>query len=129
MNFLKSSIDATIDYDFNGIPKSERQKAGVLFETITEVVGRKMAANLSIESNFFKLGGNSLNTVYTILRLRDRGYAIEIADFIAAADLKEIIELMEEINHNHEQNMMGNGYEEHFFAEPLKMQHRHESVQ
>lgn len=88
-----------------------------------------MAANLTIKSNFFKSGGNSLNAVYTIFRLRDHGYAIEIGDFISAADLSEIIDLMKEINHNHQQNMMGSGYGEHFEAEPLKMEHKHEAVQ
>lgn len=117
-----------MNFNFNGVLENERQKASVLFETITEVIGRSSGTNLTLESNFYALGGNSLNSIYTIAKLRDRGYTIEIADFISAVNLAEILNGMQEIKENIPQIEAcdKNG---HFTIEPLKMQHKNEAIQ
>lgn len=109
------------------MPHDQQQKATILFNTIAEVIGR--SANLSLECNFFQSGGNSLNSIYTISRLRDRGYVIDIADFISAANLKEILVLMKEVNQNREQNETGTEHAKPFIVEPLKMEHKSNAVQ
>jgi hypothetical protein len=50
--------------------------AKVLFETVGEVLGRAVRGALSVRVGFYDLGGNSLNSIYTITRLRDKGYYI-----------------------------------------------------
>lgn len=47
-----------------------------------------------MKSNFFELGGNSLNSVVTVAQLRDRGYYIGITDFINAVNLEEILNII-----------------------------------
>lgn len=111
--------------------QSERQKAGVLFETVTEVIGRtsSAAANISLESNFYAMGGNSLNSIYTIAKLRERGYAIEIADFISAGNLADILNCMVEIKENISQIDSACDQNSGFIVEPLKMEHKSEAIQ
>lgn len=112
--------------------QSEREKAGVLFETIKEVIGRLALSsggvNISLESNFYALGGNSLNSIYTIAKLRDSGYSIEIAKFISAVNLAEILNCMQEIKEN-ESQIDACDKECHFTIEPLKMEHKSEAIQ
>lgn len=123
--------ESTIDFDFNGVSQSERQKAGALFETITEVIGRTSSAvgNISLESNFYALGGNSLNSIYTIAKLRERGYAIEIADFISARNLAQILNCMVEIRANVSDIDSACEKNKNFIVEPLKMEHKREAIQ
>ncbi|CAH2984901.1 unnamed protein product [Chilo suppressalis] len=84
-----SSIPLEIDY--TGVEPEALEAARVLFETVGEVLGRSARGALSVRAGFYELGGNSLNSIYTITRLRDKGYYIEISDFIGAANLGEIL--------------------------------------
>lgn len=65
--------------------------ARALFETIGEVIGRSTRTTISLKSNFFELGGNSLNSIYTVAKLRARGYSIEISQFISAKSLGDMM--------------------------------------
>lgn len=129
LSFLSS--ESAIDYDFNGVSQCERQKAGALFETITEVIGRTSSAvaNISLESNFYAMGGNSLNSIYTIAKLRERGYAIEIADFLSAGNLADILNCMVEIKENVSDIDSACEKNRNFIVEPLKMEHKSEAIQ
>lgn len=62
-----------------------------LFVTIGQVIGRSTRAKLCLNSNFYELGGNSLNSIYTVTLLREKGYYIGITEFITATNLEEII--------------------------------------
>lgn len=88
--------EIVIDYDYEGISSADLPTAKVLFETIGEVVGRSTRATISKNSNFFELGGNSLNSIYTVAKLRERRYSIEISEFISANTLGD---MMAHINH------------------------------
>ncbi|CAK1541178.1 unnamed protein product [Leptosia nina] len=86
--------DATIslEIDYTGVRTEDRAKAQALFETVGEVLGRAARGAISVRAGFYELGGNSLNSIYTITRLRDKGYYIEISDFIGAASLGEVLQ-------------------------------------
>ncbi|XP_041985259.1 linear gramicidin synthase subunit C [Aricia agestis] len=85
--------DSTIplDIDYTGVEAGQEEAARVLFETVGEVLGRAARGALCVAANFYELGGNSLNSVYTITRLRDKGYYIEISDFLNASNLGEVL--------------------------------------
>lgn len=74
------------------------EKARVLFSTVASVIGRNGRALVSSRANFYELGGNSLNSVYTVTKLRDQDYQIGITDFITAKNLGEILDRMKLIS-------------------------------
>lgn len=65
-----------LDIDYEGVQPEQMEAAKCLFETVGAVLGRSARAALSVRAGFYELGGNSLNSIYTITRLRDRGYYI-----------------------------------------------------
>ncbi|XP_053946246.1 beta-alanyl-bioamine nonribosomal peptide synthetase ebony [Anastrepha ludens] len=83
-----------LDYDYTLVPEEVKHIACDLFETVGGVIGRSTRATLSPRSNFYELGGNSLNSIYTVTLLREKGYNVGISEFIAAKDLGEILEKM-----------------------------------
>jgi hypothetical protein len=58
--------------------------------------------SFTASANFYELGGNSLNSIYTVTKLRDAGFFVSITDFITAKNLGEIIEKM----HSKDENLM-----------------------
>ncbi|KAF2902812.1 hypothetical protein ILUMI_03369 [Ignelater luminosus] len=84
--------EANIDY--TGVPESQMAAAKVLFETVASVLNRSARAAISLDANFYEIGGNSLNSIFTISQLNQKGYHISIGDFIAAMDLGEILDRM-----------------------------------
>lgn len=121
--------EPAIDYDYNGIAQNELAKAQALFETIGEVIGRLARTTISLESNFYALGGNSLNSIYTVAKLRDRGFCIEISNFISAANLKEILDYMTEMDENPNKIISPSENKGNFIATPLQMEHKKQTIQ
>lgn len=105
------------------------KSAKALFETIGEVIGRSTRTSISLESNFYALGGNSLNSIYTVAKLRDRGYIIEITNFISAKNLRETLDYITEIEGNHGQNITPSDNKGNFIAVPLRMDHKNQTIQ
>lgn len=101
----------------------------ILFETIGEVIGRSARATISLTSNFYALGGNSLNSIYTVAKLRDRGYSIEITNFISAKNLREILDYMTAIEDNRIQVITPNEQKSNFTSSPLQMEHKNDVIQ
>lgn len=83
-----------LDFDYSQVPDELRAVAEDLFETVGGVIGRSTRATLAPHSNFYELGGNSLNSIYTVTLLREKGYSIGISEFIAAKNLGEILHSM-----------------------------------
>lgn len=102
------------------------EKAKVLFQTIGEVIGRSARTTISLQSNFYELGGNSLNSIYTVAKLRDRGYSIEISDFISAKSLREALDHTNEIDIIRGNNL--STVKADFVAYPLSEEHREETI-
>ncbi|XP_065156085.1 beta-alanyl-bioamine nonribosomal peptide synthetase ebony isoform X2 [Atheta coriaria] len=87
-----SLFQAEIDY--NGVPQKKMEAAKVLFETVAQVLNRGARAAINVNANFYEIGGNSLNSIFTISNLKEKGYHVSIGDFIAAIDLGEVLERM-----------------------------------
>lgn len=104
-----------MDIDYTGVPESKMTAAKVLFETVASVLNRSARSAISMNANFYEIGGNSLNSIFTITTLNNKGYHIGkfcelfafkkklyyvnntiagIGDFIAAMDFGEILDRM-----------------------------------
>lgn len=127
--FCSDDPEPAVDYDFDGVPLNELQMSRALFETIGEVIGRSARATISLTSNFYALGGNSLNSIYTVAKLRDRGYSIEITNFISAKNLREILDYMTDMEKNRIQVVTPNEDKANFTSFPLKMEHKNDVIQ
>lgn len=108
---------------------NDLQTAKVLFETIGEVIGRSTRTTISLENNFYALGGNSLNSIYTVAKLRDKGYFIEITSFITAKNLKETLAYMTKIELSSNAGINPTIDKDIFSAVPLAMEHKNETIQ
>lgn len=74
-----------VDIDYTGVPITQMDKAKVLFETVASVLNRSARGAISVNANFYEIGGNSVNSIYTISRLNERGcYISKCAFFIYA---------------------------------------------
>lgn len=80
--------------DYTGVPEEDLAKARVLFPTVASVIGGGGRSNVTLDANFYELGGNSLNSIYTVTKLRDQGYEIGITEFITAKNLAEVLSRM-----------------------------------
>lgn len=74
-------------FDYTDVPPSRMEAAKDLFEIIAKVIGYSSPVKISLTSNFFELGGTSLNTMITIIELKKKGYTISITSFIAAKNV------------------------------------------
>ncbi|XP_053698599.1 linear gramicidin synthase subunit C [Sabethes cyaneus] len=83
-----------IEYDYTGVPEHKMSLAKDLFTTVGDVIGRAIRAKISLQSNFYELGGNSLNSVITVTQLCQKGHIISITSFIGAENLEEILNKM-----------------------------------
>ncbi|CAH1101373.1 unnamed protein product [Psylliodes chrysocephalus] len=71
-----TDIEPEIKINYESVPSHQLEAAKVLFETVACVLNRAVRTEISINSNFFDIGGNSLNTIYTISKLNEQGYYI-----------------------------------------------------
>ncbi|XP_058813264.1 beta-alanyl-bioamine nonribosomal peptide synthetase ebony [Topomyia yanbarensis] len=130
--------DATIEieYDYSGVPEHKMAMAKDLFTTVGEVIGRSTRTKISLQSNFYELGGNSLNSVITVTQLCQKGHAISITSFIGAENLEEILDKMySNQQHIAEHDQSGNTaqefefeYKMHFTAQPLADEHKEDAI-
>ncbi|XP_011180928.2 beta-alanyl-bioamine nonribosomal peptide synthetase ebony [Zeugodacus cucurbitae] len=129
-NNNEGDCSIVLDYDYTLVPEELKHIARDLFETVGGVIGRSTRTTLSPRSNFYELGGNSLNSIYTVTLLREKGYNVGISEFIAAKDLGEILEKM--VN-NRNSNAMIEDWSNaaphlDMIAEPLSDAHRQDVV-
>lgn len=82
------------DVDLSSLPENKHIAAQCLVKTVASVIGASLRSRISLESNFYSLGGNSLNSVYTVTRLRDQGFTIGITEFVSSENLRQIIDRM-----------------------------------
>lgn len=76
------------------MPEDQISMARDLFSTIRTAIGNTSQSSISFNSNFYQLGGNSLNSIFTIAQLRKKGYLIEISDFVLAKTLGSVLAKM-----------------------------------
>lgn len=87
----RESFKINFGYDLKTVSKDKRKLARKVFETIGVALGNNARMTLDASSNFYRLGGSSLNSVATVNQLRQHGYAVDINLFLKAKDLGEII--------------------------------------
>ncbi|EGI63523.1 PREDICTED: N-(5-amino-5-carboxypentanoyl)-L-cysteinyl-D-valine synthase isoform X1 [Acromyrmex echinatior] len=93
-SYFNNEDDFSTNCDYSGVPSQDLAKAHILFPTIASVIGRSDRVLVTLHSNFYELGGNSLNSIYTVTKLRDQGYQIGITDFITAKNLADVLNRM-----------------------------------
>lgn len=68
-----------------------RQVAKTVFHSIGVALGGDFHAKLTADSNFYRIGGSSLNTISTVYDLREKGLHISVNEFVKAKNIGEII--------------------------------------
>lgn len=71
--------------------KNKSKMAKEVFDIIAKALDTELRGVVSAESNFFELGGSSMNTVYTVQKLSEKGYYIKLTDFIKSKNLGEVL--------------------------------------
>ncbi|XP_053669616.1 mycosubtilin synthase subunit C [Anopheles nili] len=127
-----------IEYDYTNVPPSRMTVAKDLFETVGQVIGRSTRAKICLTSNFYELGGNSLNSIITVTQLCGKGYPVSITTFIGAKNLGEILDKIcadERELQKHQLDGNGNGnvssgidYRMQLTAVPLALEHKHDTI-
>lgn len=85
--------------DYRGVDDKMRLIAKDLFETVRNTLGISIIGErITIKSEFFKMGGNSLNVMLAVADLRLKGYFINISQFLNAKNLGEILK---KLKYNH----------------------------
>ncbi len=73
--------------DFDMLNQEER----ALLKTVASVVGSSAHKPIQLTDNFFDVGGNSLNAVTVVTRMRDQGYNLDITSFLSAKELAHVV--------------------------------------
>ncbi|XP_032666149.1 mycosubtilin synthase subunit C [Odontomachus brunneus] len=113
--------------DYSDVPSQDLAKAHVLFPTIASVIGRNSRALVTSRANFYELGGNSLNSIYTVTKLRDQGYQISITDFITAKSLTNVLDHMKLIS-SEEEPLKETIDQKSYIFEPLNDRHKEDVI-
>ncbi|XP_014483038.1 PREDICTED: mycosubtilin synthase subunit C [Dinoponera quadriceps] len=119
--------EVTANCDYSGVPSQDLVKAHVLFPTIASVIGRNSRAPVTSQANFYELGGNSLNSIYAVTKLRDQGYQIGITDFITAKNLADILDHMK-LESSEEEPLEETIDQGSYIFEPLHDSHKEDAI-
>ncbi|XP_057376385.1 beta-alanyl-bioamine nonribosomal peptide synthetase ebony-like isoform X2 [Daphnia carinata] len=74
-------------WEGNEFSREER----ALLKTVHSIVGSSFGRLVQLSDNFFEIGGNSLNAVNVVTKLKDQGFHIDLTEFLAASQLKELV--------------------------------------
>ncbi|XP_011630799.1 uncharacterized protein LOC105422919 [Pogonomyrmex barbatus] len=127
LSYSNHEDDIATNCDYTGVPNQDLAKARVLFPTIASVIGRGDRAPVTLHANFYELGGNSLNSIYTVTKLKDQGYQIGITDFIMAKNLAEVLNRMKPISSDEESPKEVIDQKAYIF-EPLNDCHKEDAI-
>lgn len=103
-------------------------KAKVLFTTVASLIVRNNRSLVTLDANFYELGGNSLNSIYIVTKLRDQGYQIGITDFITAKNLAEVLDRMKLIS-SEEKPLKETIDQEPYTFESLNDSHKEDAIE
>lgn len=118
--------DEIANCDYTGVSEKDLAKAKILFPTIATVIGASNRGTVNLNGNFYELGGNSLNSVYTVTKLRDQGYSIGITEFITAKTLADVLRLLK--TNVKDNNLKENIDEEQRYFEMLNDSHKEDAI-
>lgn len=94
-----------IELDLRNVRKDKIKLAQQVFEIVGTSLGNDLRDKISNHSNFFDLGGNSMNSIYTITQLRNAGLYIGITEFLRAKDLNEVLNKITKVKKPRSDNM------------------------
>ncbi|KAF5292447.1 hypothetical protein FQA39_LY13994 [Lamprigera yunnana] len=120
------TLNYQVEIDYQGVSERQTEAAKILFETVASVLNKSARGAININANFYEIGGNSLNSIYTITCLYERGYHISIGDFIAAVDLGEILDRM---SPRKEEELMTMAQPPCYIAELLQDHHKKDVIE
>lgn len=89
---LSNTASFVSNMNLTHVSKENVSMAKKVFDIIGNALGRELRCEISAKLNFFELGGNSLNAVYTVVQLSEKGYFIELTDFLEAENLGATLE-------------------------------------
>ena len=87
------------------ISESDFEKARVLLGAITKVLGFTKNEKPSLSTNFFEIGGDSLNMVQVIGYCADLGYVIGITEFALCSTLADLVKILRSQSDENDGNM------------------------
>ena len=67
------------------------QEERALLKTVASVVGSSAHKPVQLTDNFFDVGGNSLNAVTVVTKMRDQGYNLDITSFLTAKEMAHVV--------------------------------------
>ncbi|KAG7156499.1 Mycosubtilin synthase subunit C-like [Homarus americanus] len=117
-----------VDIDLTGVSSQQEAAARALLLTVGHVLGPAVARGkkLSLNTSFFEVGGNSLNSVLTVTSLKDLGYNVGIGQFMKAKTLGEVVLNMQKVSSQEEGPSAPGGMISESFAEKGDLeQHLH----
>lgn len=126
---MVDDLEVRIDFDFTGVPDYDLKKCTTLFETIAEIIGHSTKATLSLKSSFYALGGNSLNSIFAVSKLRSQGYFIHISYFISAKNLDEILSRIIDTANSARIKREPRNCDRKPFVEPLAHEHKDDAIE
>lgn len=75
----------------------------ILLETWEKVLGRDM---IGINDNFFEIGGDSINTIQIVSRMKKAGYKLEIEDIFQNPQISVLAPLVKKVERNPDQSVI-----------------------
>ena len=60
----------------DSVAEDKREAAKTLLDIVADTLGASARTKLELSKSFYQLGGNSLNSVYTVTKLRQNGWHI-----------------------------------------------------
>ncbi|KAI9561851.1 hypothetical protein GHT06_012813 [Daphnia sinensis] len=74
-------------WEGNEFSREER----ALLKTVHSIIGTASGRVIQLSDNFFEIGGNSLNAVNVVTKLKDQGFNIDLTEFLTASQLKDLV--------------------------------------
>ncbi|XP_045028498.1 tyrocidine synthase 3 [Daphnia magna] len=74
-------------WEGNKFSREER----ALLKTVHSIIGTSSGRAVQLSDNFFEIGGNSLNAVNVVTKLKDQGFHIDLTEFLTASQLKDLV--------------------------------------
>ena len=133
MRGYRSQIEGNVDpsteiqIEISDIPEELQEKATNVFKIIGEAIGSYLHDKVSSESKFEEIGGNSINTILCVNKLREANYGISISDFINASSIGEILDKIEPVS-SESKNELEAPDDMDISVEPLTMDRKEECI-
>ena len=91
----KKREKVNVEMNLKDVLEGDIEKAVKVFQIIGESIGNPQGLIISPESNFYDIGGNSLNTLLCLEQLRAQNFDISLDDFLSAKNLREVLKIIE----------------------------------